>query len=80
MIEKYKLFTKTTCPNCPVVKAYVQASGINGEEIDASTDEGIKSAQDLGISTVPTVLFMDSDDNIVGTARNINEVQQFIKV
>ncbi|MGO5115702.1 ribonucleoside triphosphate reductase [Candidatus Avoscillospira sp. LCP25S3_F1] len=48
------LFTAKTCPNCKLVKRYLEIVGMAYEEIDA--EEQTQLAMDLGIRQAPTLL------------------------
>ena len=73
---KYLLFTTPTCPNCPSVKEHMKTIKIKGEFVDASTDDGLKQATTFGVSSVPTVLFFNDDDEkkVIAEAHNISDI------
>jgi len=60
-IVKYMFFYRTTCPNCPPVKAIIDSLEIDGESVNADSSNGFTKAAKHGIFTAPTVLFLDSD-------------------
>jgi ribonucleoside-triphosphate reductase len=79
MIKSYKLFTTPSCPNCPAVKEYMKTIKIKGEEIDASSDKGRNEAINLGIMSVPTIVFFDENGNEVKRANSIRELNKIFK-
>lgn len=79
MIKSYKLFTTQTCPNCPPVKEFMQTVKIEGEHIDATTDEGREEAIKNGIAAVPTVLFFDENKELVERAITVDDIKNILK-
>jgi hypothetical protein len=55
------VFTRETCPNCPPVTNYVQASGMKAVFVDVDGDEGFALARDFGVMATPTVLALDGE-------------------
>lgn len=58
-IATYKFFYRTTCPNCPPVKAIINTLEIEGESINADSSKGFTKAAIFEIFTAPTVIFLD---------------------
>ena len=75
---KYLLFTTPMCPNCPSMKEFMGGVKMQGEFVDASTDDGLKKASDFGVSSVPTVLFLDEKDEVVSKAHTVNDARAAI--
>ncbi|MCK4968797.1 MAG: hypothetical protein KAS12_07115 [Candidatus Aenigmarchaeota archaeon] len=75
---KYLLFTTQTCPNCPSMKEFMKDVNLKGEFIDASTDDGLKKAVSFGVSSVPTVIFLDEKDKVLSEAHNITDAKNII--
>mgnify|MGYP002818608593 FL=1 len=67
------------CPNCPSVKEFMKTQGMEGKEIDATSDEGIEEARKYEVMSVPTVLFFDEKGELIGRANNIEEVKRLIE-
>jgi len=78
MIKRYKLFTTPTCPSCPAVKKHMLDVDLEGENVDASTPQGGMEAGKYGITSVPTVLFVDDKNAIVARAQSIQQVNQVL--
>jgi ribonucleoside-triphosphate reductase len=79
MIHEYKVFTTTVCPKCPKVKDFMKTTGIRGTEINASTDEGLKLASELGISAVPTVILFDQSGKEMKRAHSLDEIKKIVE-
>jgi len=78
MIKSYKLFTTSTCPNCPPVKKFMGSVEMKGKIVDAGTPEGLKEAQKYGIRAVPTVLFFDEKREVVKEANSVDEIKEIL--
>jgi len=77
MIE-FLVFTTPTCPNCPVVKEYLQNQDkIKGKMVDASTSEGLELARKYEVTAVPTVIFFQ-DDKEINRAHSKEETEKII--
>ncbi|MDR3311663.1 MAG: hypothetical protein LBS64_00815 [Spirochaetaceae bacterium] len=72
---RYELFARKTCPNCPPVKDYLSNCGVKGSIIDVDTSDGIKKAMGLNIFSAPTAVFYDGEDNLIGRAHSVGELQ-----
>ncbi|MFC1753423.1 glutaredoxin family protein [Thermoproteota archaeon] len=79
MIKKYKVFTTEICPKCPAVKDFMKTLELEGEEVNASEDEGLKQASELGITTVPTVVFYDEEEKEVERSGSVEEVKKALE-
>lgn len=60
-IATYMFFYRTTCPNCPPVKAIINGLEIPGESINADDSKGFTKAAKYEIFTAPTVLFLNNN-------------------
>lgn len=58
-----KLFTSTTCSQCPTVKKYLKLKGIEYEEISIDTTKGLKEF--LKLSDRFTVPFLTDGQRVV---------------
>ncbi|MDR3283889.1 MAG: hypothetical protein LBS97_01775 [Treponema sp.] len=76
--RRYELFARRTCPNCPPVKEFLTHSGLEGNVIDADTEEGFSKARELGVSSAPTVILYDDRGNLTGKAHNVAELSAFL--
>lgn len=76
---KYKVFTTPSCPNCPIVKEEMQNYEIEGEKIDASQPKGLNQARELGISSVPFVVFFDDEGKEIKRCNTVDQIRDFLK-
>jgi glutaredoxin len=76
MIKSYKLFYTEACPNCPSVKEHMKAVTLDGQEIDATTGQGMEEAGKFSIMTVPTVVFVNDNNEEVSRASTIEEIKR----
>lgn len=80
MIKSYKIFFTPTCPKCPMVKKYMKEdSGLNGVEVDASTEDGLEEAIKFGVNAVPTAIFFNADGEERGRANSIEEIKRILE-
>jgi len=77
-ISFYKIFTSQFCRNCPPVKDFVSRLPIKGEEIDVTTDLGINASTKFNIMSTPTVLFFDTNENVVFQAHEVNDIRNYL--
>ncbi len=75
---RYEFFLRRTCPNCPPVKAYMADISMDGEKIDVDTEAGLQSAAAKGVFAAPTVIFYDAQDNEIGRAHNVEELNAIL--
>lgn len=75
-VATYQYFYRTTCPNCPPVKRYLEALGFAGSEINVDHEEGFELAGDLAISATPTVIFRDREGNELLRTLNLKELSE----
>ncbi|WP_319561545.1 anaerobic ribonucleoside-triphosphate reductase [Marispirochaeta sp.] len=79
-IAAYQYFYRSTCPNCPPVKAYLAELGFTGSEINVDMDEGFEMAGELAVCATPTVIFRDSSGNELFRSANLQDlVKTFTK-
>jgi ribonucleoside-triphosphate reductase len=74
--EKYLLFTRKTCPNCPPVTEYVKDISLAGSRIDVDTEEGLAAARKYGVMASPTVIFLDREEREVARANNVQDLKK----
>ncbi|MBN2545961.1 MAG: hypothetical protein JXB50_09195 [Spirochaetes bacterium] len=77
-ISFYKIFTSQFCRNCPPVKDFVSRLPFKGEEIDVTTDLGINASTKFNIMSTPTVLFFDTNENVVFQAHAVNDIRNYL--
>ena len=78
MAGRYEFFLRRTCPNCPPVKAYMADIAMDGEQIDVDTEAGLQSAAARGVFATPTVIFYDAQDNEIGRAHSVEELNAIL--
>ncbi|MEM4268309.1 MAG: glutaredoxin domain-containing protein [Candidatus Woesearchaeota archaeon] len=79
MIKRYLFFMTPMCPNCADVHEYLSTVHIPGDEIDATEDAGMEVAQKYGVMSVPWVIFLDEEMNVVAHAQCVNDVKKIIE-
>lgn len=78
-IVRYELFARTTCPNCPPVKAYVANLSVSGTIIDVDSSEGLADAAKKGVLAAPTVIVYGKDGNEIARAHNVEELTEIFE-
>ncbi|MBQ9238205.1 MAG: hypothetical protein IJ191_02680 [Treponema sp.] len=73
-IARYELFVRTTCPNCPPVKAYMADTAVAGVTIDVDTPAGFAKAAAHGVLSAPTVIVYDAADTEIARAHTVAEL------
>jgi len=61
-----KMLTSDSCSACKMLKARLDAEGLEYEPLDIEEDEGMDLAKSLGVRHIP-VLVKLVDDKVVGT-------------
>jgi len=79
MISSYKFFMTPMCPNCGEIKEFLNDVKMKGEIIDASEDEGLDQARDLGVMGVPTMVFLDKDGKEETRAGSLDEIKTILE-
>jgi ribonucleoside-triphosphate reductase len=74
-IDRYELFVRRTCPNCPPVKECCANLPLSGEQVDVDSAEGFARASANEIFSTPTVVFFDADDREVARAYSVKEIR-----
>ena len=57
----YVYFFRTTCPNCPPVRNWLENSHFSGEAVNVDEKEGFARAGSYRIFASPTVVFLDKE-------------------
>ena len=66
------------CPNCQEIKEFLQTVELEGKIIDATTDEGLKEAEELSVMGVPMMVFLDNDGKEKSRADNIDDIKKVL--
>jgi ribonucleoside-triphosphate reductase len=69
-VARVLLFTRETCPSCPVMRKALDEEGIRREEIDVDTDEGFELARRHEILATPTVLMLNEKNREIRRVTN----------
>ena len=77
---KYIYFYRTTCPNCPPVKNWLQSFFIKGEAVNVDEKEGFAKAAAHQIFVSPTVVFLDEDGAEMYRATNVNALNSLFDI
>lgn len=68
---KYLYFYRTTCPNCPPVKNWLENFLIDGEAVNVDEKEGFTLAAAHKIFVSPTVVFLDNEGKETSRATSV---------
>jgi len=81
LIKKYLFFTMPACPDCHMIKEFLEEKKINieGEEIDTAEDEGMEKAVEFNVMSAPTMIFLDEDGKEVTRASSVDEVKNVVE-
>lgn len=78
MIADYKFFMTPMCPNCGEIGQFLDTIKLQGEKIDATTDEGLEEARKYKVMGVPMMVFFDKDGKEVTRADNIDDIKKVL--
>lgn len=76
--NRYLLFVKPGCPNCPSVKNYLSNVNLTAEIIDVSTEQGFSLAERHQVLSTPTVIFYADDNREAGRAFSRKDAESYI--
>ena len=89
---KYLLFSMPACPKCAAIKDYLQTKNIEGEENSLADPEGVVRLRKIypqikervkrnedGSLPIPTILFLDDNNNIVNIAHELEAVKRIVE-
>lgn len=71
-LERPILLSTEMCPNCRVVKSFIESHHLDVEMLDATEGKGAKIADEYGIATAPTLITRDGDV--------VNKVSDILKI
>jgi len=69
---EYLYFYRTTCPNCPPVKNWLNDFKLSGQAVNVDEKEGFEAAAKYQIYSSPTVIFLDEEGSEMYRAGNVN--------
>ena len=78
-IKSYLLFTTPFCKACKGVKEFLGRAPLDGDHIDASSDEGGEVAVKYNVQGVPTVVFLDEQNNEITRAHTLAGVKEIVE-
>lgn len=80
MYDKFLFFMTPMCPNCGEIHEWLDENSSymeKGEEVDATTTDGLEKAKEYSVTGVPTIVFL-KDGKKVATARDLEEFQTIL--
>ncbi|MGL1890315.1 MAG: anaerobic ribonucleoside-triphosphate reductase [Spirochaetaceae bacterium] len=78
-VDSYMFFYRTTCPNCPPVKAVIKNLILAGESINADSAKGFTKAAIHEIFTAPTVVLLDNNKKEITRTSNVTDLKILLK-
>ena len=76
----YLLFTTTSCPKCPEVKAYVLENiNFDGVILDETNPEFPDKASEYGVTMAPTMIIFNDQEEEVFRGSEVYEMEDFLK-
>ena len=78
-IKSYMLFTTPFCKACKGVKEFLGKTSLEGNHIDASSDDGGEIAVKYNVQGVPTVVFLDEQNNEITRAHTLADVKEIVE-
>ena len=73
--SEYLYFFRKTCPNCPPVAAWLDASELKGRKIDVDRESGMHEARLFDVSAAPTAILLDSAGREVGRGSTVASLE-----
>jgi len=67
------------CPDCHMIKEFLEEKKIKVEEIDTVEDEGMEKAVEFNVMSAPTMIFLDEDGKEVTRANSVDEVKKVVE-
>ena len=78
-IKSYLLFTTPFCKACKGVKEFLGKASLDGDHIDASSDDGGEIAVKYNVQGVPRVVFLDEQKKEITRAHTLAGVKEIIE-
>ena len=85
-MECVKIFTKSECPKCPVVKeigGLLEKDGLPVLYYDLETPDGLAEAAFYSVLSTPTIIVEDENEKVLagwrGLVPTVQEIQGVIK-
>ena len=78
-IKSYMLFTTPFCKACKGVKEFLGKTSLEGNHIDASSDDGGEIAVKYNVQGVPTVVFLDEQNNEITRAHTLVDIKEIVE-
>jgi glutaredoxin len=75
----YKFFMTPMCPDCGEIKEFIKQQDIKGEIIDATVDAGLELAQKYEVTNVPTVVFLNENEEVVSEASSVDDIKKILE-
>ncbi len=74
----FKLFYSETCSKCPPIKDYMADIDFRVESFDIGLPEGLEEAQKYNISSLPSVVMLDEDENVLEMSHTLEGIKRCI--
>jgi len=69
---EYLYFFRTSCPNCPPVKNWLDDFKLSGQAVNVDEKEGFEAAAKYQIYSSPMVIFLDEEGSEMYRAGNVS--------
>ena len=79
-MKTFILFTGKSCPACATMKANMAKAGIEYEEINVDTNDGMKKAMEYHVSSLPTLAIKKIDGVLKATHPGALPVSELEKI
>lgn len=76
----FSFFFKETCPNCPPVKAVIDALEMEGNKINVDDSNGLTEAMNSSVYSAPTVILYNEEGSEIYRTGNADKLKSFLKV
>ncbi len=76
-VSKYVFFYGEYCRNCKPVKDYIDEIAIEGEKVDVGSDLGLNIARQYNVTTTPTVIMLDTNNQVIAKLHSKEELISF---
>lgn len=80
MFDKFLFFRTPMCPNCEEIHDWLEEHediAKKGEEVDASTKEGLEKAKEYGVNGVPSIVLFKNGEKIK-SVDNLDDFQTML--
>jgi glutaredoxin len=75
----YLFFFRTTCPNCPPMKEFLESQEWEGSHINVDEEEGLNAAVENNVFTAPTVILLSSQGTEIFRADSAAALKEYVE-